>query len=832
MSKSSIKQKECHNFTQKTSSVKLLQKLKKGIKMNNTLSKYFSDLYSGNKKLNFKEIYQLAKENKEEIRFLNLADFLDYTLDILNNRLLESSNNVIRLSEDAKSLTIKDLMVKTIKYLVENGIDLNPKSKYGNTALPYAIKLDNRAFVKQQLTRLLIENGVDVNQKIILEFENGEKIKISALTFATYYNQNATKVLLEYGAKLENDYNTFFRTFVDNSKILYNDDRGLLQVAIDLRAHDLIELIVQKHIEENIPFAKGYCLNPLFDLFQEDESGNRAIETIEELGIAANKIIKTLTLFEKAGVKISDHFYCFTSQSASKPIETDRDNTIGYAIQLVNILYGYREFKNTLQLFKHLIKLGAKISDESIRKTILELPKLLNNSIEYEDEDRTSLLMEVCLSKKLDRQKFKLIQFLVENNANIHLKDSMGNTVLFKPEDIYHKSCYIECYKDKNGEIIEKIAPFPSEKIMKYLIGKGADINIKNYMGMTPLMHYSLQGNDRLVKILLDAGADINVKSEVTAYDVAANDKIKRMIASSKNHNPQRLVKLLSNFAIDKPMKYTTHTWDFEKLSKSSYHNFDNFISEVKKQWESIKNYLEKLSPNLHKKIYTFILDKNPSKDYSWCNQVDINIGWSSLEGLKEWCDNGKDPFKFRLKKSFRVNDKTINTFGKVIDLFKQEIEMRDDFNTLSNILLEIKKQFKQTLMIDYDTNKLNKQFYTDVQNIKEALKTILKQMEKRAESNEECNQVDISLRYPDSGYYELKIKQKNSFSPLKPEELLEEVKDGDFEDIKNKLENLCDWSIENKKNRINYLISNNIKNIEELDAEVDGFTHILRFYK
>ena len=637
---------------------------------------------------------------------------------------------------------------------------------------------------------------------------------------------------------------------------MYNDDRGFLQVAIDLQAHELIELVVKKHLEENIPFAKGYCLNPLFDLPDRyDMAGN--ITTDEEYKVAINKIIKTLELFENVGIKISDHFYHFISQSASKPIETDHDHTIERAIDSIHVLYRYKKERSViLPLLKHLINLGAKIHDEYIINSISKLQLsevilLINeganvNAIDH--KEHISLLMAACsmpsfvsrfeklfTSTDFRSKKFEFVKLLVENNADINYRDSMGNTVLFKLVDGDKETHHIEQYKDENGNMVEKSVSypeFPSEKIMKYLIEKGADINVKNYMGMTPLMHYSLQGNNRLVKILLDAGADINVKSEVTAYDVATNDEIKRMIASSKNHNPQRLVKLLSNFAIDKPMKYTTHIWDFDKLSKSSYQNFDNFISEVKKQWDSIKNDLEKLSPNLYKKICTFILDKNPSKDYSWCSQADINIGWSSLEGLKEWCDSGNDPFKFKLKKSFRVNDKTINTFGKVIDLFKQEIEMRDDFNTLSNILLKIKKQFKQTLTINYDNNKLNKQFYTDVQNIKEALKTILKQMEKRAESNKECNQIEISLSYPDSGYYELNIKQKNSFSPLKPQELLEEVKDGDFEDIKNKLENLCDWSIENKKNRINYLISNNIKNIEELDAEVDGFTHILRFYK
>jgi len=505
--------------------------------MNNTLSKYFSDLYNGNKKLDFEEIYQLLKENKKEIRLLNLADFLSYISNIDYNNLDVDilSSSYIDISEE--------LVFKIIKYCVENGVDLSLKSGEGVTPLAYAILLDISITMgldtECRLSKLLIENGADVNQKIDIKLRNRKTTKISPLIFAAYYNLNATKVLLEHGAKLENDYDVFYASSDKSYDVssdrsyarLYNDDRGFLQVAIDLQAHDLIELVVKKHIEEDIPFAKGYCLNPLFDLRKEDEIGNQLIETREESKVAVNKIIKTLELFKKSGVKIADYFYHFVSNSAEKPIKTDYDSTIKDAIDLREKLYLFDRGESTLTLLKHLINLGAKIHDEDIRKTIFDLRSpnttalLINsganvNAINnYRGKDRINLLMEVCsftLVIGLGRKKFEFVQLLVENNANIHYKDSMGNTVLFKLVDTYRDSHHIDQYDDENGEMITETLPypeFPSEKIMKYLIGKGADINARNNMGMTPLMHYSLRGNDRLVKILLDAGADINVKN-------------------------------------------------------------------------------------------------------------------------------------------------------------------------------------------------------------------------------------------------------------------------------------------------------------------------------
>ena len=135
-------------------------------------------------------------------------------------------------------------------------------------------------------------------------------------------------------------------------------------------------------------------------------------------------------------------------------------------------------------------------------------------------------------------------------------------------------------------------------------------------MGFTPLMKYSFDGIAVFVKMLLEHGANINAKSEMTAFDLAGNEKIKEMISSKKNNNPQKLVKLLTNFTVDKPIKYTTHTWDFGELKKE-YRNFDGFLSEVKTQFDSIKSELEILSPNLYKKVCTFLLETNPDKEYS-----------------------------------------------------------------------------------------------------------------------------------------------------------------------------------------------------------------------
>ena len=777
--------------------------------MNNTLSKYFSDLYSGNKKLNFEEVSQLLEKNKEEIRLLNLADFLSY-LDTYYD-------------EDTYISNFSELAFEIIKYLVENAIDLNLKSKNGIVPLTYAIKLD------RYLTINISQNGPQ-----------------NSFYLSGY---QLTKFLLEKGVKLENNYSAFYNLINGENSTLYNDDRGFLQVAIDLQVHDLIELVVQKHIENNVPFAKGYCLNPLFDLRKEDEMGNQFIETKEESKHTVDRIIKTLKLFEKAGVRISEHFYQIL-YNPSKPIKTNYDSTIKDAIDLRKKLYIFDKGESTLTLLKHLINIGAKIHDEDIRKTIFELQLpdttalLINNGANvnyFQGNDRISLLMEVCSSEKLHRKKIEFVQLLVENGADINYKDSMGNTVLFKLVDAYQDSHHIDQYEDENGEMKTETFPypeFPSEKIMRYLIDKGVDINSKNHMGMTPLMHYTLESNDRLVKILLDNGADINVKIEVTAYDLATKDEIKKIIANTRNHEPQKLVNILKNFRTVNPIRFTTHEWD--KTLRDNYTNFEDFLEIICSEWDKVSVELEQLSPNLYKKIYNFLLSKEASEKWYSKGGDNIAIGWSSLGGLQEWCDNGNNPFDYKLQQIYTIEGHTITTFGEIIELFKHEFQIRNQHNVfdkedmLEELFIDIEEKIlDESWEVSYE-NIEKKEFYTDIENFIDGIEKIFKEIHKNQNKSKKIKikVIDDKLK----SYYDIKIIHVNSKSGHSSKDMQKKIEGGNLISIKESLKNLCEWSIESSHEdenyRINFLYSNNVEKIKPLSYEPKGFTHILRVYK
>ena len=301
---------------------------------------------------------------------------------------------------------------------------------------------------------------------------------------------------------------------------------------------------------------------------------------------------------------------------------------------------------------------------------------------------------------------------------------------------------------------------------------------------------------------------------------------VERYFNNHKNI-PKKLVILLSNFTIDTPIKYTTHSWDFGTINEA-YGNYQGFLNSISTQWETLEKELKSISPHLHNKIYNFLLNKKATEN--WCSNTNISIGWSSLNGLEEWCNQGNSPFDFKLEKTYDVNNKTITNFGEVINLFKQEIEIRNENNMLKNIFIQQKKELGRKFIIELIKLE-GRTFYTDVEKFKLAIKKIFEEIKKRNFFNIRVEFIELN-----SESIEIIITQINSESQRSSKEMLKEVEDGDFKMIKNSLKNLCDWSIESsyegKGYRVNYLRQPLIKEVEKLEVIPKGFTHRLRFYK
>eukprot|EP00833_Pecoramyces_ruminatium_P008856 jgi/Orpsp1_1/1182888/evm.model.c7180000083072.1 len=137
---------------------------------------------------------------------------------------------------------------------------------------------------------------------------------------------------------------------------------------------------------------------------------------------------------------------------------------------------------------------------------------------------------------------YKKIKNLIKLGIDINNKNRDGDSPLT-----------IVC-KNKNIEIIEKI------KIIKYMLDNGANINIKDRYDLTPLMIACYFNNIKLVKFLIDSNSNINFKNKDgdTAITIARcfnNKDIIELLIKSKDNidikNNNNEIENITNYKVD-----------------------------------------------------------------------------------------------------------------------------------------------------------------------------------------------------------------------------------------------------------------------------------------
>ena len=111
------------------------------------------------------------------------------------------------------------------------------------------------------------------------------------------------------------------------------------------------------------------------------------------------------------------------------------------------------------------------------------------------------------------------VKFLLKKGANLNLADSNGNTPLIQA------TWNVEKMGETNLEIL------------KTLLNAGADPNLKasSEYGWTPLISAAELGQSEMVSILLTAGADVNATNNIgqTALHLAGNAEVAKLLISA-----------------------------------------------------------------------------------------------------------------------------------------------------------------------------------------------------------------------------------------------------------------------------------------------------------
>jgi len=372
--------------------------------------------------------------------------------------------------------------------------------------------------------------------------------------------------------------------------------------------------------------------------------------------------------------------------------------------------------------------------------------------------------------------------------------------------------------------------------------------------------------NDKRLKALFSKKniSSISIQEQykwIESTIIEAKKTFKSKIKLSKeikreNHKPQEILNWLKYFTLENSnIKYSTHIWD-----GNHYNSYKDFIESIdndftdynfsKMQFYNKDLYWNKIYPFLFQKDLTSIQRGGITK-YGW-GKYKLKIGWQYPEILGKWCEinfdnktgDSKMPMTMGISKELlpkeRIKGKTIQYFEDIVDVFKDEIEFRND-----DLYLEVKKIIRQELSsFNFEgLDKLKgKSFYTNTESISLVLRRIFKIIKKYSEHQE----IKLDSFLKDDSIF-IEILQVNSFSnkDINHPKIILKEKTGDFYYIVNKLKSLCDFSIESKfrwnndkkitSTRIDYLYDGVDDNdwkpeTKILKEEAQGFKYILKF--
>ena len=203
--------------------------------------------------------------------------------------------------------------------------------------------------------------------------------------------------------------------------------------------------------------------------------------------------------------------------------------------------------KGNLQRVKDLIKTGADVSYRDILYSVDDIETLTYLVENGAQLDVTDTLGNTLLDRAISESNKQKVQWLIEHGAKITVENEYGllhEAVWINSKEIFlyliDKGADVKKYVDKllwvaiNGDNTE---------IIQYLVENGANVNAKDNKGKTLLMYAIFnRANIKIVECLVENGANVNAK------DNNGNTPLKYAVEKSKEvdaNEKDKIVKII-----------------------------------------------------------------------------------------------------------------------------------------------------------------------------------------------------------------------------------------------------------------------------------------------
>ena len=414
--------------------------------------------------------------------------------------------------------------INSAKLLIKSGADVNLKNNGGMTAL-----MNASAVGSDELVELLINAGARVN-----EVDNDGRTAI-------FYACRGYDVCSFY-----NNYNSFYgysfsesvevvKFLIDNGadvNLKNNGGMTALMSASDV-SHELIELLIKSGARVN----------------EVDDNGKSALMYACENHIISSSDIEVVKFLIDNGANVN---------LKSNDSETALMNAyIRGNKELVELLINSGADANLISNLKDNYGRAKLMEASEIRnKEAVELLIKSGVGVNEVDDNGKSALMYACENHIISSSDIEVVKFLIDNGANVNLKSNDSETALmnayirgnkelvellinsgadvnlidFNLKDNYGRTKLMEASKIGNKEAVE------------LLINAGARVNEIDNDGNTALF-YACRLRDytifdkkclKLVKFLIDNGADVNIKNNVGQTPLSVSSgKVEKLLRKS-----------------------------------------------------------------------------------------------------------------------------------------------------------------------------------------------------------------------------------------------------------------------------------------------------------
>jgi ankyrin repeat protein len=404
---------------------------------------------------------KLIEKSEYEIEYIDYGRLILKESDTYSLYLWRASNELI----DA----VKNGNLDKIKFMVENGFDVNAKVKEGSTALNAAIQLDSDLSVnKLMIIKYLIDNNADVKIK---DYYNREPIL--SCYGDCIYKKEIFDLLLSSGADInaKDDesknvlfYEAYYAILKNDMKFFYYMIRkGVDFTNADIYGNSIMSLFIIDNPDIIIDLIKNY------------KSINLKKNTDLLVNASLTKNTDLVKILIGSGVDVNGKYQGKTAlQSACM-----KGN-----FEIIELLIRNKADVNAVSddgnSALHFVSSQRYETNENISK-IIDL--LAGNKADLNLKNNSGRSpLHIAVKNNI----YPVTEELIKNKADINLIDNDGNTPL------HMAVLNINKYKSWKSY----------EKVIKLLIDNNASIDIKNKQGISCLGKAIYDKDDDLLKIL------------------------------------------------------------------------------------------------------------------------------------------------------------------------------------------------------------------------------------------------------------------------------------------------------------------------------------------